>query len=99
MLSATAATRAGRAGQREPLVQLDELAQRRDRVRPAAGALDLRRPDFVAEDEQVRRAPVVEAERHAGVDRVQERALALDPEQLAAALRAPRRRAARRRRR
>ena len=27
--------------QREPLVQLDELAQRRDRMRPAAGALDL----------------------------------------------------------
>src|SRR5439155_15392878 len=72
--------------QREPLVQLDELAQWRDRVRPAARALDLRAADLVTEDEQVRDAPVVEAERHAGVHGVQERALALDPEQLAAAL-------------
>ena len=72
--------------QREPLVQLDELAQWRDRVRPAAGALDLRAADLVTEDEQVRDAPVVEAERDAGVHGVQERALALDPEQLAAAL-------------
>ena len=86
VLSATAATRAGRDRQREPLVQLDELAQRRNRVRAAAGALDLRPAALVAEDEQVRDASVVEAERDAGVDRVQERALALDPEQLAAAL-------------
>src|SRR5213075_1217324 len=72
--------------QRYPLVQLDELAQRRDRVRPAPGTLDLRAAALVAEDEQVRNAPVVEAERDAGVHGVQERALALDPEQLAAAL-------------
>src|SRR5207247_7066498 len=44
--------------QREPLVELDELAQGRDRVRPAPGALDLRLPGLVAEDEQVRGAAV-----------------------------------------
>ena len=86
-------------GQREPLVQLDELAQRRDRVRPAARALDLGAPGLVAEHEQVRDAAVVEPERHAGVDRMDERALALDPEQLAARAARPRRGAARRRRR
>ena len=73
-------------GQREPLVELDELAERRDRVRPAARALDLGRARLVAEDEQMRCAAVVEPERDARVDRVKDRALALDPEQLAAAL-------------
>ncbi len=57
-------------------------------MRAAAGALDLGASRLVAEDEEVRRAAVVEAERDAGVDRVQERALALDPEQLSPALRA-----------
>ncbi len=54
-------------------------------MRPAAGALDLGLARLVAEDEQVRDAAVEEPERHAGVDRVEERALALDPEELAAA--------------
>ena len=75
----------GPGGQRCPLVQLDQLTQRRDPMRAAAGALDLGLARLVAEHEQVRHAAVVEAERHAGVDRVQERALALDPEQLSPA--------------
>ena len=44
------------------------------------------RPGLVAEHERVRRAAVDQAERDARVHRMQERALALDPEQLAAAL-------------
>jgi len=39
--------------QRDPLVQLDELRQRQQRM--AGIALDLRRPRLVAEDERVRR--------------------------------------------
>ena len=72
--------------QRQALVQLDELGERRDRVRAAAGALDLGAAGLVAEHEQVRDAAVVEPERDARVDRVQDRPLALDPQQLAAAL-------------
>src|SRR5258707_28550 len=55
-------------------------------MRPASGAENLGLPRLVAEDEQVRGAAVVEAKCHAGVDRVNERALALDPEQLSPAL-------------
>ena len=55
-------------------------------MRAAAGALDLGAADLVAEDEQVRRGAVVEAERDAGVDGMEDRALALDPEQLSSAL-------------
>ena len=43
-------------------MQLDELAQRRNRVRPGACAFDLAATRLVAEDEQVRDAPVVEPE-------------------------------------
>ncbi len=69
-------------------MQIDELAQRRDRVRASAGALDLGPPRLVAQHEQLRRAAVVEADSDAGIHRVQDRALPLDPEELAAA-RAP----------
>ena len=72
--------------QRDPLVQLDEVAERRNPVRPTGGAFDLRAPALVAEHEQVGDASVVEAERDPRVDRVQERALAFDPEEVAAAL-------------
>ena len=54
-------------------------------MRPSADALDLGPPHLVAEEQQVRHAPVIEAERHARVDRVEERALTLDPEELPAA--------------
>src|SRR5690242_19971186 len=66
------------------LAQPDGPAERRNRMGPAARALDLGPPHFVAEHKEVRDAAVVEAERDAGVDRVQQRALAFDPEQLAA---------------
>ena len=54
-------------------------------MRAAACALDLGVPCLVAEDEKMRGASVVQADRHAGVDRVQDRALPLDPEKLPAA--------------
>ena len=66
--------------QRDPLVELDEVAQRRDPVRATPCTFDRLASGLVAEDEQMRGAAVVEAERDARVDRVQERALALDPE-------------------
>src|SRR5690348_3440675 len=72
--------------ERRALVQLHELAERRDRVRPAADALDLLPPGLVTEDEPVRHAAVEEAERDARVDRVDERALALDPEDVSPTL-------------
>ena len=68
--------------QRDPLVELDQLAQagnRRARI-----ALDLARAGPVAEDERVWRRAVNQAERDAAVGGVHERALALDEEQLAA---------------
>src|SRR5581483_12387868 len=70
--------------ERHTLVQLHELAQRRDRVRAAAGALRGGEPGFVTEDEKVRRAPVVEADGDTRVDGMEDRALSLDPQQLAA---------------
>ena len=63
------------------------------------GALDLRRAGHVAEDERVRRRAVHEPERDAGVERMRERALALDEEQPLPPAPRLRRRAARRRRR
>src|ERR671930_447294 len=66
----------------DPLVQLDELGQARDR-RPGI-ALDLRRACAMAEHEYVRRRAVDQAEGDAAVRGVHERALALDEEQLAA---------------
>ena len=69
--------------ERYRLVQSHELRKRRDRV-PGA-AFDLRRARRVAEDEEMRRRAVDEPERHARVHRVDERALPLDEEQLAAA--------------
>src|SRR5581483_6987442 len=62
-------------GEREPLVQVHELAQRRNWMRTAACAFDLRVPRLVAEDEKMRRASVVQADGHAGIDGVQDRAL------------------------
>ena len=84
VFSATAATRAGRASSASRSCSSTSSLQRRDRVRPAAGALDVR-PRLVAEHERVRGAAVVEPERDARVGRMEERALALDAEQLAAA--------------
>ena len=71
-------------GQRDPLVQLDELRQREQRM--AGIALDLGLAGHVAEHEEVRRAAVDQPERDAGVRRMGDRALALDEQQLAAAL-------------
>ncbi len=89
VLSAIAADPRRPRRERQPLVQLDELAERRDRMRAAARALDLGAARLMAEDEQVRRAAVEEAERHAGVDRMDDRALPLDPEQPRRRARAP----------
>src|SRR4051794_37415574 len=55
-------------------------------MRPAAAAFDLVASRLVTEDEQVRRAAVEQAERDARVDRVDQRPLALDPQQLSPAL-------------
>ena len=54
MLSAIAATLAGRASSDDPLVQLDELGERRHRE--ALVVVDERLPRLVAEHERVRRA-------------------------------------------
>ena len=54
--------------QRHPLVQVDQLRQAHDRRRRRV-ALDHRPPHLVAEHVQVRRAPVDQPDRHAGVDR------------------------------
>ena len=68
-------------------MQLDELGQRPQGV--ARVALDLGRAGEVAEHERVRRRAVDQAERDARVRRVQERALALDPEHVSPRARAP----------
>ena len=73
---------AGRQG--DPLVQLDELGQRQQRV--ARIAVNLGRPCLVAEDEHVRCRAVDQAERHPGVGGMRDRALTLDEEQLSPAL-------------
>ena len=83
VFSATQATRAGRDGERDALVQLDQLGQARQRV--ARVTLDLGRAGPVAEHEDVRGRAVDQAERHARVRGMRERALALDEEELAAA--------------
>src|SRR5919204_6559454 len=69
--------------ERQPLVQFDEFRQRRN-WRPRRIAFDARPADLVAEDERVRRAAVNEPERHPRVDRMEDRALPFDPEQIAA---------------
>src|SRR5919202_1971928 len=53
---------------------------------PAPRALDVGAPRLVAEDVEVRRAAVHEPQRHAGVDRMDDRALSFDPQELAAPL-------------
>src|SRR3954453_16200874 len=63
-------------------MQLDQVRKRRDRV--LRMVLDVNVSHLVAEDEEVRRAPVVEAEGHSRVVRVDDRSLPLDPEQVAA---------------
>src|SRR5262249_45057304 len=74
----------GAGDQRRAFVELDELRERRDRE-PLV-AVDEPLPGEVAEDERVRGAAVEKPERHARVGRVQQRALAFDPEKLAATL-------------
>src|SRR6185312_16901596 len=71
----------GPGGERDALVELDELGQRGDRM--GRQVLDVLVPDLVTEDEVVRRAAVKEAERDSRVIRVDERALALDPKEVA----------------
>ena len=66
-------------GQRDRLVQADELVERRDRM--AGAALDLGRARPVAEHVRVRRRAVDQPERDARVQGMDDRALALDPEQ------------------
>ena len=97
MLSATASTVAGPREQADPLVQVDELGERRDRE--ALVLVDEALARLVAEHVGVRRRAVDQPERDAGVRRMQQRALPLDEEQLARRARRPRARAARRRRR
>src|SRR5438093_2975373 len=72
--------------QADPLVQLDELDERRNRV--SGASLDLGRAREMAEHERVGCAAVEEPEGDSGVHRVDDRALALDEEELAASLRA-----------
>src|ERR1051326_8629594 len=75
---------AGDAGrpreQRGTLVEVDQLPERRNREAFVVGDVALTR--LVAEDEQMRRGAVVQTERHARVLRVEQRALALDDQQL-----------------
>src|SRR5919109_3884169 len=69
------------SGKRQAFVELDELAKRRNRMPWAP--LDLICAGGMAEHEEVRRAAVVEAERHAGELRMNDRSLTLDPQELA----------------
>ena len=82
VLSATAATRAGRTGACDRLVGGHELGERLERqVRVVAQG---RGAGLVDQHQHVRGRPVEQPERHAGVGGVEERALALDEEQVAA---------------
>src|SRR2546421_4978229 len=67
----------------QPLVQFDELGEAGDR-RVRRVTLDLGSPRLVTQDVEVRRAPVDQTQRHARVDRVEDRTLSLDPEEVAA---------------
>ena len=85
VLSATATTRAGRAGSASRSCSSTSSAA------AESGAGRRRRPRSPSAPPRGRgragaERAVVEPERHAGVDRMDERALALDPEELAAAL-------------
>src|SRR4029078_1804467 len=62
--------------ERDPLVELEQVREWRDRVSWAA--LDLRRSGCVAQDERMWDRAMHEPERHARVHRVDERALAFD---------------------
>ena len=84
MLSAIATTFAGRAISDERSYSSTSSAERRHRE--ALVVVDDLLADLVAEDEGVRGAAVKQAERDAGVRGMEQRALALDPEQLAAAV-------------
>ena len=82
MFSAIAATRAGRTRRGHALVGRDQLGQRRDRqVRVVAQRGGAR---LVDEHQQVRRRAVQQAERHARVGGVEQPALALHEQQVAA---------------
>ena len=82
MFSAIAATRAGRTRRATALVGGDQLGQRRDRQ---VGVVAQRgRAGLVHEHQQVGRRAVQQPERHAGVGGVEEAALALDEQQVAA---------------
>src|SRR5438132_31852 len=63
------------------LVQIDELWEAGNRG-VGQVALDLGPPDLVTENVEVRRASVDQPERHARVDRMQDRALPLDPQEV-----------------
>ena len=97
VLSAIATTFAGRARSVERSCSSTSSGERRHRE--ALVVVDVALPGLVAEHERVRGASVEQAERDARVGGMEQRALALDPEQLAAAFDRPRARAARRRRR
>ncbi len=74
----------GSRGQRDALVELDELGERGQRV--AGVVVDLGRAGTVAQDVGVWGGAVEQAEGDAGVRRMDERALALDEQELAPAL-------------
>ena len=76
----------GSQQQGRPLVELDQIAERRQRV--VGIALDVRGARLVDENERMRRTSVDQAERDPGIRRVDERSLAFDPEQLASPPRA-----------
>ena len=63
-------------------MQVDQLAQVDDR-RAGGVALHDGPTHLVAEDVEVRRAAVDQADRDSGVDGMQDRALPLDPEEIA----------------
>ena len=64
-------------------MQVDELGQTGDRGSRRV-PLDLGPAGLVAEHVQVRRAAVDQTHRHTGIDRVEDRALSFDPEEVAA---------------
>ena len=84
MLSAIARTFAGRASEADPLVQVDELGERRHRE--ALVLVDVALSGLVAEHVRVRCRAVDQPERDAGVAGMQQRALPLDEQHLAPTL-------------
>ena len=69
--------------ERHPLVQVDQLGQARRGANPSGRPPIVGPSNLVAEHVEVRRAAVDQPDGHARVDRMEDRALSLDPEQVA----------------